>query len=352
MINLDESNRFQYFDPSNMLHHIDTLPDQLEQAWVTGGAQPLEGMRGIERVLVAGMGGSAIGADLLAAYLNDRLPVPITVHRDYDLPGWARGPETLVITSSHSGNTEETLSAFDRAVSNGCRVLAIATGGMLAEKAREAGVPLWIFEHKGQPRAAVGYSFALLLAALVKLGLVENVSGEVKAAVNAMRQQQETIKADVPLAKNPAKRLAGQMMGRIVTVVGSDLMAPVARRWKTQINEISKAVANFEVLPEADHNTLAGVLFPEDLLAKNMVIFLQAASDHRRNNLRSNLTREGFMLQGITTDVYHAKGATALEQLWTAVHFGDYVSYYLAMAYETDPTPVEAIENLKKAMRR
>ncbi|HZW04734.1 MAG TPA: hypothetical protein VFF68_12450, partial [Anaerolineaceae bacterium] len=225
-MNLDDRERFKQLDPQNMLAEIDGLPAQLEQAWALGMRQRLDGLKDVRQVLIAGMGGSAIGGDLVSTYVTERMATPLAVHRNYGLPAWARGPETLVIASSHSGNTEETLSTFDEALEAGCRMLAITTGGRLAERAAEAGVPVWRFVHPGQPRAAVGFSFGLLLAALVQAGLIPDVSEEVESAVDAMRQQQAQLEVGVPVIQNPAKRYAGQLVDRYVTVFGSDYLTP------------------------------------------------------------------------------------------------------------------------------
>jgi glucose/mannose-6-phosphate isomerase len=352
MIKLDDHRSFSELDRQNMLSHIEKLPGQLKTAWESGNKLPLPDSPKIERVLIAGMGGSAIGADLLAAYIQDVCSVPIFVHRDYGIPAWARGPETLVTASSHSGNTEETLDAFEQALQKGCTCLAVSTGGKLNEAAKNAGVTSWTFEHKGQPRSAVGFSFGLLLALFSRLNLIPDQANAVDMAVEAMGNQQETIGAESPLAKNPAKRLAGQMIGRHVSFFGSGILAPVARRWKTQVNELAKAWAQFEFLPEADHNTLASVLHPEDLLTRTSAIFLQSPSDHSRNYLRSQLTRKVFMLDGLSTDFVEAAGDTPLAHQWTALHFGDYVAYYMAMLYGVDPTPVEALQSLKEEMQK
>lgn len=350
-MNLDDLKRFREIDAQDMLSEIDGLPAQLQAAWDLGQRLPLPAMEGIRQVVIAGMGGSAIGADLLVAYAEPYCPVPVVVWRDYDLPAWARGPETLVVASSHSGNTEETLSAFAAAQERGCRIVAVTTGGQLAARAPEAGATLWRFEHNGQPRAAVGYSFGLLLALFARLGLVPDPEAELRDAVAAMRRQQEHLQAEVPTVKNPAKRMAGQLYGRWVAVFGSGILAPVARRWKGQISEIAKAWAQFEFLPEADHNTLAGILNPEPLFAQAMMLFLKAPADHPRNQLRAELTRKAFMVEGLNTDLLVAEGETRLAQQWTMLHYGDYVAYYLAMAYETDPTPVTAIEGFKAELQ-
>jgi glucose/mannose-6-phosphate isomerase len=350
-MDLNDSASFKHIDTQDMLAQIDALPDQLQKAWEIGQAFPLPEWKNIRHVLVTGMGGSAIGADLLNAYIEPQCSVPLVVQRDYDLPAWATGPGALVIASSHSGNTEETLSGFEQATARNCTRLAIATGGELARRAAANGTTTWQFAHKGQPRAAVGFSFGLLLSVFARLGLIADPSNELVSAIQAMRAQQVHLRADVPVTQNPAKRMAGQLVGRWVTVLGSGVMAPVARRWKGQISELAKAWAQFEFLPEADHNTLAGSLYPEEVLCQTTVLFLRAPCDHPRNRLRIELTRETLMLDGLGTDILDAQGDTRLANLWTALHLGDYIAYYLAMMYEIDPTPIAALEKLKQDLR-
>ncbi|MDX1436512.1 MAG: bifunctional phosphoglucose/phosphomannose isomerase [Anaerolineales bacterium] len=349
-MNLDDLDHFRELDPDDMLGQIDGLPDQLEQAWDLGHRHPLPDWPGIRQVVVAGMGGSAIGADLVAAYLAPYASVPVITLREYNLPAWARSSDTLVVASSHSGNTEETLSAFKQAAEAGCRLAAITRGGKLAELAESAGGMHWGFEHEGQPRAAIGFSFSLLLALLTRLGLNPDPEAELRDALAEMRVQQETIRAEVPVVQNSAKRMGGQFMGRWGTIFGAGVMAPVARRWKTQLNEIPKAWAQYEVLPEADHNTLNGSMFPEEIFGRSMLIFLVGRSQSQRSRLRAELTRKSLMLEGLNTDTIKAPGKTALANMWTGLHYGDYAAFYLAMAYGVDPTPIAAIEAFKEDM--
>lgn len=351
-MNLDEQDRFHEVDPEGMLAEIDGLPDQLQAAWDLGQSLPLPIVEGIRQVVIAGMGGSAIGGDLLAAYVVPRMSIPVIVWRNYDLPAFASGPGTLVITASHSGNTEETLSAFERGKEARVSLMAITTGGELARRAEAQSIPLWNFKHSGQPRAAVGYSFGLLLAALARQDLIPDPADEVVDAVAAMNRQQKKLRSGVPVTQNPAKRLAGQMMERWPTIVGAGLLAPVARRWRTQVSELAKAVAQFEELPEADHNMVAGVVQPESLFGSTMVIFLRASLNHPRNIIRVDATNRILMVEGFGTNVIQARGDTRLAQQWTCLHFGDYTAYYLAMAYGINPTPVAAIEGLKELLVR
>jgi glucose/mannose-6-phosphate isomerase len=212
-------------------------------------------------------------------------------------------------------------------------------------------VPVWRFEHDGQPRAAVGFSFGLLLAVLTRLGLLVDPSDEVISAVRAMKSQQQALMAESPISANLAKRMAGQLMDRWPMIIGGGLLAPVARRWRTQISEVGKALAQFEELPEADHNMVAGVMRPEALLQRAMVVFLNASTEHPRLQLRVRATRNVMMVEGFNTDVMEAQGDTRLAQQWTSLHLGDYTAFYLAMGYGVDPTPVVAIESLKEKLK-
>ena len=351
-MNLDEYQKFAALDPDQMLAQIDHLPEQLEEAWGIGLSQGLPQMGEVNAIIVAGMGGSAIGADLLAATIANICPVPVVVCRDYGLPAWAKGRDVLAVLSSHSGNTEETLSAFDQAVQNHCQIVTISTGGKLLDKAKKNGLPAWSFKHNGQPRAAVGFSYGLLLALFTRLGLISDVEQELRASVSAMMEQRSFLNAEIPLSQNPAKRLAGQMVGRYVTFFGAGHMVPVARRWKCQLNEVSKAIAAFEALPEADHNTLAGICFPEGAVSQAMAFFIRSEADLPRNAFRLELTQKTMMLEGINTDSFLATGKSRMEQLWRAVQFGDYAAYYLAMLNETDPTVIPSITALKEAMSK
>ena len=201
-MNLDDLDRFKQLDTLNMLAEIDGLPDQLRSAWELGQSQPFEvlgHLKGsIRQIVIAGMGGSAIGADLIAAFVSSTCSVPVTVHRDYGLPAFAREKETLVIASSHSGNTEETLEAFDVALKNSCSVAVICTGGELANRAKKNNIPVWIFNHTGQPRSAVGFSFGLLLALFARLELIPDPAKDVAETVETMKKSQARLRPDIP----------------------------------------------------------------------------------------------------------------------------------------------------------
>lgn len=339
-------------DPENMAAYIASLPGDLANAWQQGLEKPLAAYPKIQKILISGMGGSAIGGDLFASYLAPLSAVPIISRRDYSLPAWAQGPDTLVVCSSHSGNTEETLSSFKAAGERSCSRLAISTGGKLQREALASGVSHWYFNHKGQPRTAIGWSFGLLLALAERLGLIHNQQKDIDRAVAVMNEQFHQLEPSVSLIENPAKRLAGQLLGKNIAIFAAGEVEVIARRWKTQINELAKAWASFEGIPEMNHNTLAGLVFPDALFEKTSAIFLRAAMDHPRNQKRIDLSMQFFLEAGIAVDSVLAEGDGRLAQLWSLLQFGDYVSYYLALDYGIDPTPVDALNELKAALSK
>lgn len=351
-MNLDDLSLMDSLDPAGMRRKIDDLPEQLAAAWSRSESLPFPTGSPATHIVFAGMGGSAIGADLACVQARPSARASLTVWRDYGLPRWAEGPMTMVVVSSHSGNTEESLSAYDRAKKAGARCVAITSGGELARRAAENGDPVWPIDHSGPPRAAVGFSFAYSLRLLAGLGQIDDPSQDVARAVAAMQEQQKMFRAESPVVHNPAKRMAGQLMDRWPIIFGSGVLAPVARRLRTQINELAKAPAQYEEVPEADHNVVAGTVGPESLIARTMAVFLRSPADDPALTRRIEATRHILMVEGYNTDSIDGVGEGRLAQQWTCLHYGDYAAYYLAVAYGVDPTPIPAIENLKEVLSR
>lgn len=347
-MNLDNPAAYPNLDASDLLANIDALPDWLLTSWINGQELVLPAWHGIHQVICVGMGDSGLGAELLVSYAAPILQVPVVVLRDYELPSWAAGEQTLVVAISHSGGTEECLAAFQQALAQGCRCLAMCEAGELAAAAQAAGTALWRFEAGSPSSAVAAMTFGLLAAVLHRFDLLPDLSAELQQAVQSMHRQQEQIRAQVPATANSAKRMAMQMMGRWVTIFGAGFLEPVARRWKIELNKVAKTWAQYETLPEANHNTILAVCQPEHALPGAMLVFLRAASSHPRNRQRTDLTKRGFMLEGMGTDFVDAQGETRLAQQWTCLHYGDYVAYYLAMAYDVDAGASSALVNFKQ----
>jgi glucose/mannose-6-phosphate isomerase len=355
MIDLNAVEKFADIDPQAMLAHATALPQTCADAWELASHTfprlhlPSD-YREVRQIVVAGMGGSAIGGDLLVALVTPECPIPIFVNRSYDLPTFVNGPDTLVIGASHSGNTEETLSAIEQAHARGASLLAITTGGELARLCSEWGAPVLRFAYNSQPRAALGYSFIPLLNLLCQLGLIEDKTAALNEAVHVMHDWQVEIGPTSPLSNNPAKRLAGQLVERMPVIYGAGLMAPVARRWKTQFNENSKAWAFFEELPELNHNAVVGYEMSERIREWATVVFVRSRYDSPRIQARWRITRELLIREGVGSDQVYARGQSRLAQMLSLIHFGDLVSVYLALATGIDPTPVTPIAYLKEQL--
>jgi glucose/mannose-6-phosphate isomerase len=348
-MDLDDLTYIRTVDRDNMLPHVDAFPDQLESAWQLAQTQPLpDTHRHPRQIVLCGMGGSAIGGDLAAALVSRTAPVPFLVLRDYALPAYVNGPDTLVVASSFSGNTEETLAAAEQALERGVRLLAITTGGQLATHAHTHGYPLWRFNYQSQPRAALGWSLGLLIGLAHRLGLAPHLEVDLQEAVALLREERQVFAAGSPLGNNPAKRGAGQLVGRIPVFYGGGIFEPVARRWKCQFNENAKTWAQYEGMPEANHNAIVGIGFPEERIPNMSAVFITSHDfDHPRVYLRHKLTLQLCLEHGIMADTFRPKGTRALAQLCHAVQYGDYLSFYAALAYGADPTEIAPIIQLK-----
>ena len=344
---LDDPAVYQRLDPQNMRAVIRGLPRQCRTAWQEAQAFELPtDYSDVDKVVILGMGGSAIAGDLLRALAALESPVPVFGHRAYDPPLLVDG-RTLLIASSYSGNTEETLSAFQAALGGASKKLVITTGGQLLATARANGIPAFVFRYESTPRAALGYSLMPLLAIAGKLGIIEENSADVAEAVAVMEELLRRIGEDVPLAENPAKQLATRLHGRLPVIYGAGLLTDVARRWKTGLNETSEMWAFFEELPEANHNAIVGYALPPDIAQAAFVVFLRASSLHPRVLLRYEYTRGALAEAGVESETLEAVGGSPLAHILSTVFFGDYVGLYLAILNEVEPAPTAVIAGLK-----
>jgi len=379
MIALDNLDTYKQYDPDGMLIHLHKLPQQIQEAWEKAHAFALPtDFKDIDKIVICGMGGSAIGGELVRSLASNLSKPIIFVLRDYDLPAFVDS-KTLVIASSYSGNTEETLSAFTRSLDIPCKKLAITTDGILKNLAQEKGVPVFTIDYSSQPRAALGYSFIPPLALLDKLGFLEGKSAHpslpvpgaealsvVKrkqsnratqawpASVQGMAQMLQSLLGKlaetVATPSNPAKHLAQKLFGKLIVIYGAGILSPVAQRWKGQFNENSKAWAFYETFSELNHNAVVGYEFPQEMKHKVYVVLLRCPSLHPRILARYQITSEILEKAGVEHEIIDSQGQGKLTQMMSLVFLGDWVSYYLAMLYQTDPTPVKTIEYLKKRL--
>jgi glucose/mannose-6-phosphate isomerase len=342
---LDDAVAMARADVGGMLGFISEFADEVAEGWRISRDVELP-WEAPKSVAILGMGGSAIGGDLVKGIWADRLTVPVEVIRGYELPAWV-GPDTLVIASSRSGSTEETLSALEAALARRCPVVAVSAGGALKNVAQAARLPLATFPDRGSPRSSLGWSLAILAGILEQAGVLELDVAEIEAGMAAWRATAAQCEPSVPTADNPAKQLAWSMLDRLTIIAASGSLAPVARRWKAQLNENSKATAVFEELPEATHNTVVGFEQPESLRDHLFVVFLKGQSEHPRNALRAQLVGDVIEAAQIPHQFVEVTGESRLGEALSAIAFGDYVSVYLAFMYAVDPTPIDVISHIK-----
>ena len=322
-----------------MLDDVLGIPDQLRDAlWRVESArlEPAEAAG----LMVCGMGGSAIGADLAAAALGDRLTRPLVTVRGYGLPSWAT-PEWTVLCCSYSGGTEETLSCFEAAAALGARRLVVSTGGPLVEGARAAGLPVVGLPGIFQPRAAVAYFFVAVAEVAALCGAGPRIHTEIDTAAAFLAEQSEAL-------RERAAALAAEIEGRVPVFYGADLTAPIARRWKTQVNENAKAHAFHAELPEADHNEICG--WTPDFGDRFAAVFLEDGDQHPRERRRAELTAEIVSASGAPAPRVETEGPTRGARLLWATMLGDLVSLELAERAGVDPLPVEVLVRFKEAM--
>ena len=351
-INLDDPEVFNQYDPEGMLARIKELPRQCQQAWQAAMSFNLPAdYTEVDRVIILGMGGSAIGGDLVRSLAESEAKIPVLIHRDYGLPAFVND-RTLVIASSYSGNTEETLSAFEPALKTGAKKLAITTGGKLQTMAEENNIPVFKINYKAQPRAALGFSFLPTLGVLQKLGFLSDKSADVAETASILKELSARIDEKAPLAGNPAKQLAQRLYGCLTVIYGAGILAEVAHRWKTQINENSKAWAFYEVFPELNHNATVGYQFPAELASRIKVVLLRSPSLNKRVQLRYQVTCELLDRAGIAHEFVDSVGTSLLSQMMSTVMMGDFASYYLAILHRIDPSPVEVIAYLKDKLAK
>jgi glucose/mannose-6-phosphate isomerase len=336
-------------DPRGQAGDILGMGEQLRDAlWRVDSAkiEPRDAPGGL---VVAGMGGSAVGARLALAALGPRLRRPLTIADGYELPPWA-GADSLVLCSSYSGQTEETLACYDAAVERGARVVVASTGGGLVERARRDGAPVIPLPGGFQPRAAVAYGLVATLEAAALSGAAPALRDEVEAAAALAERLAGEWGPDGP-EDGEAKALARRLHGTVPVVYGAELAAPAAYRWKAQLNENAELPAFAGALPEVDHNEIVGWAAAGEL-GRFSAVLLEDPQAHPRNRLRTELTAEAAAAGAAVVERVSAQGETRLERVVSLVLLGDLVSLYLAVLRGVDPTPVAALAALKDELAR
>jgi glucose/mannose-6-phosphate isomerase len=349
VIDLDDPRALRGTDASDMLGAVAAMGSDCRAAYAAGrAAEPLPDLTGVSAVVFCGMGGSAVAGDVLRTAFRDRLPVPVDVNRSPALPAYA-GSQTLVIVSSFSGETAETLSAFRQAAERGCRIVAITSGGTLAHESRERGIPVVPVPPGYQPRAALGHLTFAGLGALESAGLLPPIEDDVVETVEVLETASRASAVDVPTNANRGKGLAVWLGDRVPVTWGAEgIGAVAAMRWKTQMNENGKVPAFHASMSELDHNEVVGWVEPYG--ARYAVIGLRHEGEEPEIAARFALSADIARNAGAVYDEVRAVGRSPLARLFSLITLGDAASCYEGLRRGIDPTPVTAIDRLKGAL--
>ena len=349
MTDLDDPQALRMADPQGMLDAVLGMPNDCRAAYDSArSVEELPSAEGVASVTFCGMGGSAVSGDVVRSVFLERLGLPVEVNRSPVLPEHC-DPGTLVVCSSYSGNTAETLSAFRAAMERGCRVLVVTSGGTIADEAAAQGIATVRVPPGFQPRAALGHLGFASLGALEAMGILPPLETDVIEAVAEVRTAITEMGPDVPTADNPAKTLATKIGERFPVIWGADGIGSVAAaRWKTQMNENGKVPAFWSSMSELDHNEVVGWTAPFG--ERFFVVGLRHDGEDPQLAPRFPLSYDIVRAAGGEVEEVPARGASALARLMSLVIIGDLTSVYLAIGRGVDPTPVPVIERLKAAL--
>jgi len=350
MSELDQPKLWVTIDPKSMRGLMEQFPDHVRAAAAAGCNVDIPNSENIRSIIVTGLGGSAIGGDLARSVAGVHLQKPFVVNRDYELPAFV-DESSLVFACSYSGNTEETLSAYNQAKRAKASIVCITSGGKLGVLAESDSQQLLPLPPGLPPRAALGFSLFTLLGALQKLQWIPEMSDSIDETTTLLGKLGIKYGPSNPESQNDAKQIARSLHGRIVAIYGSGaILEATAFRWRSQIEENAKTLAFHHTLPEMNHNELVGWLCPEAVLRHVGVVLLRDRGDHPQVQRRFELTKEIISNKaGVLQEVW-SEGESLLARVMSLIYLGDYVSLYLAYLNNIDPTPVEVIDYLKSKL--
>jgi glucose/mannose-6-phosphate isomerase len=335
-------------DTTDQLGDVLAVPEHLRDAVWRVESAIMQDWDTSSGLVVAGMGGSAIGGALARAALGDHTSRPFFVTRAYGLPTWTT-PETMVLCASYSGETEETLACYESAGALGAKRTVVTTGGRLAAMARTDGVPVIPLPGGFEPRAAVAYMIVAALEVAALCGAGPRLTSEIDVAASHTEQLVAEWGPDAP-EDSLAKEIARGLHGTTPVIAGAGLTTPIAYRWKTQINENAKQMAFASELPELDHNELVGWEGAKG--GRFSAVFLDDSDAHPRVKARMQLTEQMIAGNAAASFRLETRGQTSIERVVSLVLLGDLVSIYLAVLHGIDPGPVKVLDELKAALAK
>ena len=350
---LDDLKLISEIDKYDMLGAVARFPEQIKEAKEIVNSSSLDSLFKIDNIVISGMGGSSISGDIVQSLFRDRIDLPIFVTRQYDLPKWVN-KNTLIISQSYSGNTEETLSTFKHAYQKRSKIIGISSGGKLQEFCEKREISHIKIPSGFQPRAATGYILFSSIYALKKIGILNlDIESEIKEAISLTEDFRNHNKKEVPEKDNISKLIAKKIFNTIPQVYGFNVYTPIAKRWCTQFNENSKIICRYDEVSECNHNDIVGwSANPEATKNFTCILFRDNENESIYMSKRLDFMKKLFREVAGNVIEIRALGKKRLAKMMYAMYLGDFVSCYLAILRKIDPTPVDAIIELKSELAK
>lgn len=350
---LDSREKMAKIDKSNALGSVEALADQIRQSWQETQKLEIKGIGNFTNIVVAGMGGSALGPDVIKHLFKNKLTVPFEVVNAYTLPAYVN-KQTLVVLSSYSGTTEEVLAMTKEAQNKNAQIIVITAGGKLAELAEKNNWPSYIINPihnpSNQPRMAIGNSIIGIIGLLNKLKILKIDNNEIDDAIHAVIAVGEHCTVKINAAQNPAKTLAFKLFDKKPILTAGEFLTGAVHVATNQFNENSKAYADYKIIPEINHHLMEGLKYPQSNSYTTIFVFFQSNLYCKRNQKRMILTAQVVEQNDIETITIDLKSETKLAQVFELISLMAYTNFYLSMLYQIDPSPIPFVNWLKKQL--
>ncbi len=352
-VDIDDLNYIQSIDKHHALESIQFFSKQIKHTWEQLAKIKIKPVKKIDNVIIAGMGGSGLGADVIKHVYKQQLQIPLEIVNDYTLPHYTN-ENTLVILSSYSGNTEEVLSCAKEAKQKKAQIAVITAGGKLATIAQKNKYPSFIFDPKynpsEQPRLAIGYAVTGLLGLLAKLGIIKFTQKEVNEIIKVIDQVRKKVDIDIESKNNEAKKLAFQLFDKKPILVAAEFLKGSIHVSTNQMNENSKTFADYKIIPEINHHLMEGLKFPESNRYTLIFVLFNSKLYHPRNQKRMDLTRQVIETNNIESAQIDLKAKTKLTQAFESMTIMAFAHFYLAILYHIDPFFIPYVDWFKEQL--
>lgn len=342
-MNFDDVNKIQVIDQESMIGKISDLANQIQLSWSFVRQQQNLDYSDIKQIYVIGVKTLLNSIDILRVMMTGNCCVGLSIHENGNMPLWCQGKENLLVFVVDHGFVEEATDLLEQGIEKECSIFILFADQKIKNNFFFKSIAHWVLPDRKFDRTTLGFDAFILYGILYKSGLIPDISEDISNLKLNLETTIQHIDLNVPSALNPAKRLAGQMVGRWVKVVAGGVMVPIANRWSDQINQSAKALSSSENIYHLAHHSLSGFFNPENIAQHSMIVFLKSRFNDKKIEWMTDLAKEELMCNGIGTDSYAARGEDLLSQIWTSILFGDFLAYYLAIAYECDPTPIATL---------